>query len=72
MKVTFKRVWFFGGDKKDEAGMSDWICGYCASNGMYIEAKTGFTNVNMKWYEVNGKSFDTLREAKEYVTNYTA
>lgn len=40
MKVTFKRNWFFGGDHKD--GISDWICGYKASNGMYIEVQMGF------------------------------
>jgi hypothetical protein len=67
MKVTFKRDWFFGGDHKDENGISDWICGYKASNGMLIEVQTGFNCNSRKWYLVNGKSFDTLKEAKEYV-----
>ena len=66
-KVTFKRQWFFGGDKKDEIGISDWVCGYKASNGKYIEV--GLTATNYKWYEVEGESFDTLKEAKEYIIN---
>jgi hypothetical protein len=29
----------------------------------------GLTATNYKWYEVEGKSFDTLKEAKEYIIN---
>lgn len=65
MRLTFKRDWFFGGNHKD--GISDWICGYKASNGMYIEVQMGFNCNGEKWYSVNEKSFDTLKEAKEYV-----
>jgi hypothetical protein len=64
MKVTFKKDWFFGGDKKDENGISDWVRGYKASNGKYIEV--GKTMSSYRWYEVDGKSFGTLKEAKKY------
>ena len=65
MKITFKRMWFFGGDQKDERGISDWVCGYKASNGKIIEVGKSMTSY--KWYEVDGKSFDLLKEAKDYI-----
>ena len=66
MTITFKRKWFFGGDYKD--GSDDWVCGYEASNGKYIENHSSFCNDNVRWYVVDGKSFDTLKEAKAYVS----
>lgn len=67
MKVTFKRQWFFGGDTKDE--LSDWVCAYKASTGETIEIESCFDNENIRWYIVDGKSFDYLKQAKAYVIN---
>lgn len=66
MTITFKRKWFFGGDKREEP--NDWVCGYEASNGECIDIHYAFCNDNVRWYVVDDKSFDTLKSAKAYVS----
>ena len=64
--VKFAKEWFFGGSKKDNS-IDDYVDRYVASNGAIIECKYGFTSFSNRWYEVDGKHFDTLAEAKAYV-----
>lgn len=63
--MKFQKWWFLGGEKKNE-DMDDYIEKYIAENGMEIQCGHGFNNWNNKWYEVDGKYFSTLKEAKEY------
>lgn len=64
--MKFKKVYMLGGDKKLE-GLDDYITAYVAENGKRIECMHGWTNWSFAWYEVDGKCFDTLKEAKAYV-----
>ena len=64
--MKFKKVWFFGRETKDTT-IDDYITRYIADNGKVIECQYGFTNASSRWYEADGKSFDTLKEAKEYI-----
>lgn len=64
--MKFKRIYFFGGNKKD--GENDFIDRYEAENGMEIYVVSLFDSPSCKWYSVNGRSFDTLRAAKQYVS----
>ena len=70
-KITFKRHYFFGGDKKD--GFSDYIDYYVASTGQKIEiVQHGFYSNSAYVYTVNEMIFNTLKEAKEYIIhNYS-
>ncbi len=63
--MKYKRYYFFGGEKRDQESNEDWVDHYIAENGMKIECKYGFYATD-KWYEVNGKTFGTLREAKDF------
>jgi hypothetical protein len=65
MNITFKKQWFFGGDIKDDD--NDWICAYAASTGETIKVETCFSNESIRWYMVDGKSFDYLKLAKAYI-----
>lgn len=66
-KITFKHHWFFGGEKKD--GSNDYVIGYHASNGKYIDIVESFDNCRDRYYKVDGKIFYTLKESKEYCIN---
>jgi hypothetical protein len=64
-KITFKKNYFFGGDRKDDA--HDYVVGYTASNGAYIEAVEYEFTGRIDHYTVNGIPFATLKEAKDYI-----
>lgn len=62
--MKFKRVYLIGGEAgKDDN--TDYVVGYRAENGMYIEIKELVDNT-YRWYMVGGKEFGTLKAAKEY------
>ena len=63
--MKYKRYYFFGGEKKDKDASEDWVDHYIAENGKRINCCYGFY-VTDKWYEVDGRTFSTLKEAKEY------
>ena len=69
-KITFKRHYFFGGDKKavdPYVQDSDWIDYYMSSNGHKIDVCTSWSDWE-KWYKIdNNVICDTLKEAKEYI-----
>ena len=60
--MTFRRVYLIGGDA-GKVDPTDYIVGYRASNGKYIEIKELIDN-SFRWYEVDGKSYSTLVQAK--------
>lgn len=64
-KITFRRNYFFGGNKKDKVldGL-DFVNRYIASNGVVIDVHCPDT---VKWYTINDIPFATLKEAKDYV-----
>lgn len=64
--MKFKRFYFFGGEKKDKT-MDDWVEKYVAENGVEIKVLHGFSSWSYTWYETLGKTFETLKEAKQYV-----
>lgn len=65
MKITYKRKYFFGGNTRSYNGSAeDYITAYVASNGKYISVI--YTSNTMKHYDVDGKYFETLSEAKSY------
>ena len=69
--MKYKRVWFFGGDKRLEPdgyvpSEDDFVTAYIAENGKRIECRYGFYSIS-RWYEVDGKQFYTLKEAKGYI-----
>ena len=64
--MKFKRFYFFGGEKKDKT-TDDWVEKYVAENGVEIKVLHGFSSLSYTWYETLGKTFETLKEAKQYV-----
>lgn len=62
VNVTFHRVYLVGGES-GKADQTDYVVGYKASNGKYIEIR-GLVNNSLRWYVVDGVSFDTLKQAK--------
>ena len=64
--MKYRRVWFFGGDKK-ENDIDDYITSYVAENGKVMAVKHSFMCWSTRWYEVEGKSFFTLKDAKAFV-----
>ena len=65
MNKKFKRVWCFGGDEKDTA-IDDFVVAYVL-NDIRIEVCYLFSNDNIRWYKVNDRCFDLLKDAKKYV-----
>ena len=63
--MKFTKDYMIGGLKgKDDS--TDYIVGYKAENGMYIEIKELIDNT-YRWYKVNdGKEFQYLKDAKAY------
>ena len=62
--MKFTRVYLIGGEAgKDDD--TDYVVGYRAENGMYIEIKELVDNT-YRWYMVGGKEFGTLKDAKAY------
>jgi hypothetical protein len=65
MKITFKKIYFFGGDTKlDSDELEDYVAAYEASNGKRIDVI--YSTYTTKYYEVDGKYFETLKEAKMF------
>ena len=64
MKMAFKRDYLIGG-LNGKADPTDYVVGYQADNGMYIEIRS-ITGETFRWYRVNGKEFEKLKDAKEY------
>lgn len=64
--MKFTRIYLAGGinGKKDE---NDFVWGYKADNGAVI--RVIYWDNNYHWYSVNGKEFEKLAEAKEYIKN---
>ena len=60
--IKFRRVYLIGGEN-GKADPTDYVVGYKASNGKYIEIKELINNA-YRWYVVDGKSFETLKQAK--------
>lgn len=66
MKLRYSRIYLSGRNKAEDS--TDYIVGYKVSNGMYIDIKSvGLCANSFTYYEVNGKQFNTLREAKNYL-----
>lgn len=56
----------FGGETgKDDP--TDYIIGYKCENGKYIDKRTSALDGQV-WYECDSLLFDTLKEAKAYVS----
>lgn len=64
--MKYKRVYLIGGTNgKDDH--TDYVIGYKAEDGSYIEKRWCGLSVNSAmWYAVDGHEFLTLREAKSY------
>lgn len=60
--IKFHRVYLIGGES-GKADLTDYVVGYMASNGKYIEIKETIDN-SFRWYVVEGKTFETLARAK--------
>lgn len=66
--MKFKRVYMFGGTSgKDDP--TDYLIGYECENGKYIDKRTSALDCQV-WYEVDGWPFDSLKDAKAYVTKF--
>ena len=74
--TKWKRVWFFGKDKKDPT-IDDYVTRYESEYGETIEVEYTYT-MSTRWYMVSVSypafplstslfSFDTLKEAKLFV-----
>ncbi len=63
--MKFKKVYLFGGTngKTDD---TDYIIGYKAENGKYIEI-VELIDGSYHWYKVDNKEFFTLKSAKSFV-----
>ena len=61
--MKFKRVWFFGGDKRDES-FEDWVEKYIADNGKVIEVEFGLLSNRVIGYKIDGKFYQYLKDAK--------
>ena len=74
--VKFKRVWFFGGDAKDDAMIGgDFVERYEASNGLEIKPVFWFGNNNPVAYEIRDRGTTIhevryLKDAKNFVREY--
>lgn len=66
-RMKFRKEYAYGGDKK--ADEDDYVKAYIAENGKRIEAKWGPLSDSYKHYEVDGKWFERLKDAKEYCAN---
>ena len=60
--MKFKKVYMLGG-LNGKADPTDYVIGYVAENGAYIEIKE-LINSSYRWYAVNGHEYNTLKEAK--------
>ena len=63
--MTFKRKYLIGG-LNGKASSEDFVVGYQADNGKYIDIRFLFGNESFREYVVDGKTFSTLAEAKAY------
>lgn len=63
--MKYKRIYTISGTNK-KADDTDYISKYIAENGKVIEIME-LVNSPMRWYRVDGKEFDTLKAAKNYV-----
>ena len=62
ISMKFVRVYLIGGET-GKADDTDYVIGYKASNGKYIEIKE-LIDSSFRWYVVDGVSFSTLKQAK--------
>lgn len=62
--MKFKRSYLIGGlNGMDDP--TDYVVGYQADNGKFIDIHS-LIGETYRWYSVDGKEFDTLKEAKQY------
>lgn len=61
--MKFKRIYCFGREN-GKVNESDFVVGYIADNGKTIDVKFLFGNESFRNYEVDGKFYSTLKEAK--------
>lgn len=66
--IKFKKEYMLGGDNKHPE-LDDYVSKYIADDGTEIEVNHGFSNWSDTWYTVNGKHFDNLKDAKDYIRN---
>ena len=60
--MKFKRIYMVGGEN-GKADPTDYVVGYKAENGKRIEIMS-LLNTPGRWYEVNGRHYFTLKDAK--------
>ena len=70
--MKYKRVWFFGGDERIKGDPyvspeDDFVKAYVAETGAQIDCRFGFDPSTSTYYEVGGKLFYRLKDAKHYV-----
>ena len=60
--MKFTRIYLIGGTN-GKANNTDYVIGYKAENGKVIIIRE-LINSSFRWYEVDGKSYETLKQAK--------
>lgn len=66
--MKFKRDYLIGGTN-GKNNPSDYVVGYLADNGMYIDI-VELINSTFRWYRVGNKSFELLKHAKAYCESF--
>ena len=62
--MKFERVYCYSRTNKKSCE-DDFLIGYKAENGKYIKINFSIDNQSFQWYTVDGKSYTTLKAAKE-------